>query len=265
MRFGHFLMRKRTENPKETGKSLLPVFFLLFFSLSFVLTGKAEESELLPGSVPAGTVLTTDQTGESENDWFYAEPIGEEVFSRIDGKTYPEGCPLSLDELSYLRVLHYNFDHEIQVGELIVNADLSETFLDIFRTLFEEEYEIYSMYLADDFWTGDALTTDTASIAADNTSAFSYRVIETSGNLSNHASGRAIDINPLENPYLTIGEDGSISCEQEGSIPYLDRTAGLDHMIDEEDPCYQLFTSYGFTWGGSWSNPVDYQHFEKKQ
>ncbi len=240
------------------------LFLILFAGLSLFTRPLAKEED--PSELAAGFVLTEEEARAALDDpapFFYAEEISDEIFDRIDGKTYPEGCPVSLDDLRYLKVLHYNFDHELQVGELIVNTDLSETFLEIFRELFEEEYEIYSMYLPEEFWKGDASSTDTASIAANNTSAFSYRVTQMSGNLSNHATGRAIDINPLQNPYIEVEADGSIICDQEESLPYLDRSGGYAHMITADDPCYQLFSDYGFTWGGNWSNPIDYQHFER--
>ncbi len=235
--------------------------FLLAALCLFSANASAEE-------YAAGTVLYEEQAQDALLDpegWFTAEPIGDEVFSRIEGKTYPEDCPIPLDELRYLKLLHYNFDHEIQVGELIVNTALADEVLEIFRELFDAEYEIYSMYLPETFWDTDALTTDEASIEANNTSAFSYRVIASSGNLSNHARGRAIDINPLQNPYLEFDTAGNVICDHEASWPYLDRTGGLDHMITYDDPAYQLFAGRGYTWGGSWSNPVDYQHFEKSE
>ncbi len=252
------------------------------------LTGTAvSDTEMLPEETPgreaylteneevpafdAGTVLS-DVLSEEElkevlqmpDAYFSAQPIDEEVFSRIDGRTYPEDCSVSLDELRYLRVLHYNFDHEVQAGELIVHADLADIFLEIFRALFDEEYEIYSMYLPEEFWAGDVQATDTASMEANNTSAFSYRRIASSGNLSNHAEGRAIDINPLQNPYVEKNQDGSLSCEPADAVSYLDRSSGLEHVITCDDFCCQLFLDYGFTWGGSWNSPVDYQHFERK-
>ena len=70
---------------------------------------------------------------------------GSEVYQRIYGRSYVDNPNIALGELRSLKLLHYNFDHEIQMGELIVNADLEEDCLEIFREFFEHEYEIQSM------------------------------------------------------------------------------------------------------------------------
>ncbi len=89
------------------------------------------------------------------------------------------------------------------MGELIVDVELQEDCLEIFRELFEHEYEIQSTCLIDNYWTGDGGTSDFASIEVNNTSAFCYREITGGARLSNHALGRAIDINPQQNPYVS--------------------------------------------------------------
>ena len=86
--------------------------------------------------------------------------------------------------------------------------------------------------------------------------------ITTSGNLSKHAYGRAIDINSQQNPYVTYN-NGYGSCAHGNAQQYLDRSSGLPHVITHDDICYQIFTQLGFTWGGDWGNPKDFQHFEK--
>jgi len=150
----------------------------------------------------------------------------------------------------------------IQIGELIINAKLAEEFLDIFQELFELEYEIYSMYLVEDFWTGDTISTDDATCFANNTSAFSFREVPETGNLSRHAYGMAIDINPVQNPYVEY-YNGVPYWLDPNADPYIDRSAGLDHMIGYGDDCYFAFMNRGYIWGGDWWFPKDYQHFEK--
>lgn len=189
---------------------------------------------------------------------------GDEIYNRIIGKSYRENPDIALSDLKYLKVLHYNFSHEIQVGEMIVNADVSEDVRNIFQELYEAKYEIESMYLVDNYWTGDGDSTDTASIDVNNTSAFNYRQITGGGKLSNHALGRAIDINPQQNPYVWYS-GGTVHWTHSNADPYIDRSCGDPHVIVSGDTCQMIFEKYGFSWGGDWSDPIDYQHFEKTE
>jgi len=212
-----------------------------------------------------GTILDAAALLPDSGAFFAAYPIveGDAVFQRINGKSYRKNNHIGLADLRYLKLLHYNFDHEIQVGEMIVNAALADDVLSIFRELFAAEYEVQSVFLIDNYWTGDASDTDTASIEVNNTSCFNYRPATGSGNLSNHAYGRAIDINPQQNPYLWRS-GGTYKWAHENATPYVDRTCGDPHVIVEGDVCWTIFTKYGFSWGGAWTNPIDYQHFEKR-
>ncbi len=170
---------------------------------------------------------------------------------------------IALSDLRYLKMLHYNFDHKIQVGEMIVNADVIEYVIKVFEELFAPEYEIESMRLIDDFWMGDGASSDDESVRNNNTSAFCYRVITRSNKLSNHAYGRAIDINPKQNPYVWYDGSGKLCWSAEDADKYIDRNNGAGHMIIKDDICCRIFEKYGFKWGGNWSNPIDYQHFER--
>ena len=214
-----------------------------------------------------GSIVDVSKISWSNLDsYFQAYEIveGDAVYNRIIGKSYRENNDIGLADLRYLKVLHYNFDGNVQVGEVIVNAQLAEDFLSAFKSLYEEHYEIQSMYLIDNYWTGDGVTSDNASIEVNNTSAFCYRTATGSSKLSNHAYGCAIDINSQQNPYVTYDGNGNGSCYHENAQQYLDRTSGLDHVITHEDICYQIFTNLGFSWGGDWSNGIkDFQHFEK--
>ena len=80
--------------------------------------------------------------------------------------------------------------------------------------------------------------------------------------MSNHAYGIAIDLNPQQNPYVSY-RTGEPVWQHENANDYIDRDAGLPHMITHEDLAYELFTQHGFEWGGDWNSPKDYQHFEK--
>lgn len=213
-----------------------------------------------------GAIIQVDLVDFDElQQYFCAYEIveGDDIYQRIIGKSYRENNNIGLDDLVYLKILHYNFDHEIQMGELIVNAAIKEDYLNIFRELFEAEYEIQSMFLIDNYWTGDGGTSDSASIDENNTSAFCYREITGGSNLSNHAFGRAIDINPQQNPYVSY-RSGYPVWSHDNADDYIDRDTGYEHVITHDDICYQIFTKYGFSWGGDWSTIKDYQHFEKE-
>lgn len=213
----------------------------------------------------AGTVIEAFQINTEELlKYFTVSEIDDNIFSYIDGRSYTENEQIHREDLRYLKVLHYNYDHRIQVGEIIVNAAIAEDVRNIFYELFEQEYEIESMRLIDKFWTGDSVSSDTNSIENNNTSSFNYRVVPGTKKLSNHAAGYAIDINPLQNPYVKYDQNGKLVHYYKDMEQYLDRESEKPHMITHEDICYQIFTKYGFTWGGDWKSSKDYQHFEKE-
>lgn len=214
-------------------------------------------------TIPAGTVIATEEIDFNNlTPYFVTYEISDEVYNYINEKSYCENEDVSLSDLRYMKLLHYNFEHELQVGELIVAAELESDFIGIFTELFEAEYEIQSMYLPDRYWTGNPTDTDTASIDVNNSSCFMYRPVTGGSKLSMHSYGWAIDINPQQNPYVSY-RTGSPVWDHENANDYIDRTTGLAHMITEEDVCYQIFIKYGFEWGGSWEYIKDYQHFEK--
>ena len=217
-------------------------------------------------ALPAGTLVAVEEIDrEHLADYFTSDIIreGDEVYARIYGKSFVDNDDIALSDLRYIKVLHYNFDHQVQVGELIVNRELVPDFQEIFQELFEHEYEIQSMYLIDNYWTGDGASSDSASIEVNNTSAFCYRKVVGGSGLSNHALGRAIDINPQQNPYVTY-KNGVAQWSHDNADDYIDRDTGLPHVITHDDLCYQLFKAHGFDWGGDWKTMKDYQHFDKE-
>lgn len=207
--------------------------------------------------MPAGSIVTEEQMQlEGTDNLFYAEEISDEVFARMQGKSYKEDCTVPREELRYVRVLHYGFDGETHVGELVVNRKIADKAVEIFRQLYNISYPIKKMKLIDDY---DA--NDESSMADNNCSAFNYRTISFTNRLSNHAKGMAIDINPRYNPYIKM-VNGALNCEPANGWDYVDRDKEFDYKIDHDDPCFQIFTQYGFSWGGDWTDRKDYQHFE---
>lgn len=217
--------------------------------------------------IPAGTVLADDQIDWEHIDKYFTTfdiEEGDSIYERINGKSYRANDYVPLSSLIYLKLPHYNFNGEVQVGEIIVCRDIIEDVKAVFKELFESKYQIESMYLVDKYWTGNPDTTDSASIDVNNTSSFCYRNSTGGGNLSQHAYGRAIDINPQQNPYVSYST-GSPQWSHSNADAYIDRGTGLAHVITHDDLAYKVFTKYGFTWGGDWTSPKDYQHFQKKK
>ena len=146
---------------------------------------------------------------------------------------------------------------------MIVNAQIADDVLFIFRELFARGYQIRKMHLIDDYWTGDGVSSDAASVTDDNTSCFCFRRATNTDTLSRHALGLAIDLNPLENPFLTFDGDGTVHVlPEEGTYYAYNRSPNIPHVITESDDAYILFSQRGFDWGGHWASPIDYQHFE---
>jgi poly-gamma-glutamate synthesis protein (capsule biosynthesis protein) len=179
----------------------------------------------------------------------------------IDGNSWREGCPVALSDLRYIEVDHLDFTDNISRGEIIVHKDVAEDVVSIFEELFNMNYAINQMHLVSDF-NGN----DWKSIEADNTSAFNCRNATGSKKWSKHSYGKAIDINPIANPY--ISKKGHIS--HKASQKYRKRVhKNLSNLEDralllKNDPATKAFKSYGWTWGGDWNTIKDYQHFVKK-
>lgn len=185
------------------------------------------------------------------------------IYKRIINKSYKENNDITLDDLVYIKLNYYNYDNEIVEGELIVNKKIMDDIINIFKELFKNKYQINSIKLIDDYWINNGVESDTNSIKHNNSSAFNYRNIPNSNNLSHHALGLAIDINPRQNPYVVfVNGERDYSNFDEEEIYYAENRVG-DHVITHDDLCYKVFTKYGFTWGGDWNHAKDYQHFEK--
>lgn len=197
-------------------------------------------------------------------EYFYYEPLSDNLRRYITGISYPtqigdsQEPEITLDELCYVHILHYDFAGNPTEGELICNQRIAQDLLEIFYELYRNEYQLESVLLIDEY-DGDT----TASMEANNTSCFNYRPAEDATNLSRHALGLAIDVNPLYNPYITYNDDGSENISPAAGEFYADRSASFPYKIDENDLCYKLFIQHGFTWGGNWNSSKAYPHFQK--
>lgn len=219
---------------------------------------KAEDENIVNAAQSDDSSSDDANTVLGEQNMFVIETISQEIKDRINGKSYGKDCTVPYEDLRYVKVLYWGFDDQSHEGELIVNKAIAEDIVEIFKELYENKYPIEKMVLVDEY---DA--DDNASMAANNTSAFNFRLIDNgSGRLSKHSYGLAIDINPLYNPYVRK-INGKTVVSPENGEKYADRSLDCPYFIKKDDICYKAFTSRGFTWGGEWKNSKDYQHFEK--
>lgn len=199
-------------------------------------------------------ILAAEDTLWYQDYLFASYPIPESVKARMQGKSMKDNAKIGYDQLRYLTLPYYDYDGHIQKGEMVCNKRIAHDLLCVFKTLFSEQYPICSIRLVDDFNADDE-----ASMEANNTSCFNYRTVPGTYVLSRHALGLAVDINPLQNPYIRGSKVHPATATE-----YIDRTQDFPHKIDNNDFCKEVFTSHGFTWGGNWRNK-DYQHFEKRR
>lgn len=170
------------------------------------------------------------------------------------GSTWRPGCPLGPERLRRVELDHLGFDGRTHRGVLVVHEDLVAQVIEVFGQLQRLGYPIAKMRTVDAYPGAD----DELSMRDNNTSAFNCRGIPGSQAWSYHAYGRAIDLNPLLNPY--IGGSGAVEPANAG--PYVDRTRTDPGILHAGDPAVLVFTDRGWRWGGDWRTPKDYQHFE---
>ena len=167
------------------------------------------------------------------------------------GSSWRQGCPVGPGDLRLLVLSYHGFDGVTRQGEMVVHRDQASAVVAVFRVLFEEKFPIRSMRTVDEFDSDDD-----ASMAADNTSGFNCRTVKGTSSWSRHAFGRAIDINPVENPYV-IGW----AVDPPAGYPFADRSNVRPGMISDGDIVVRTFRNHGWSWGGYWSSGQDYQHF----
>lgn len=177
----------------------------------------------------------------------------------VQGNSYREGCPVGLTDLRYVILTYKDFDGKDQKGEIIVHKDVADEVAGIFEALYDIGYPIRQMRLVSDFGGNDW-----QSIEADNTSAFNCRNATGSKKWSRHSYGKAIDINPIENPYVFRSGRSS----HKASAPYVKRahrqkTSADKALLLPNDKVVKLFKQHGWQWGGEFRGEKDYQHFQK--
>ena len=184
--------------------------------------------------------------------YFNIQEIQHEIIdSMIDKSIWSKECSIGFDKLELMEVEHYDFSGNITIGQLLIFDELALPLLKIFEELFAMKFPIYSMRLIDEF-DGD----DELSMAANNSSCFNFRNIPGSSIISMHSYGAAIDINPVQNPFII--DDGVTIFPKQGS-EFLNRDNQRKGMVE---PIVHIFKKHGFEWGGDWNSPIDYHHFQ---
>lgn len=233
--------------------------FIAAFAAALVSFAPASQDDAIRNWEAGKTVSSLTLRKYDVGKLFSSEPIPDRVFSRMQGKSYKAGCTVRREDLRYVKVLHWNGEGKICLGELVCHKSVADDMVEIFRELFNAKYPIERMVLIDDYDANDVKSMD-----ANNTSCFNFRHVAGTNVPSNHSYGKAIDINPLYNPYVKKKADGTLIVSPKTGKQYADRSKRFKYKIDKSDLCYKLFLKHGFTWGGSWKRTKDYQHFEKK-
>jgi hypothetical protein len=180
--------------------------------------------------------------------------IPKDVREWMTGLSWRPGCPVRLRALRLVTLRYWGFDDRAHLGRLVVHRDETHKIARAFRRLYGVSYPIRRMRLVD-FYGAD----DRTSMAHDNTSAFNCRYRAGSpGEWSQHAYGRAVDINPVENPYVWSG-----GVSPPNGADFVDRSQHRPGMIHHRDAVWWAFRYRGWQWGGDWTSVKDYQHFSE--
>jgi hypothetical protein len=178
----------------------------------------------------------------------------------IKKKVWHDGCPVDLNRLRLVKFSYYDFDSiEHHDGELVVLDIVAESVINILKEIYTSKYPIAKARTIENY-DGN----DDKSMADNNTSSFNCRAITGGGGFSIHSYGLAIDINPIQNPYLSIPTNAS----QTGLITIIPRTGSLyinrtNIRPGMSEVIIDLFAKNGFSiWGGKWNTPIDWQHFQ---
>jgi Ca2+-binding RTX toxin-like protein len=178
--------------------------------------------------------------------------IDDSLRRRMTGRSWRRGCPVGLGDLRVVELRHWTFHRDVRDGKLVVHEDAVDDVTGALRRVFRRGFPIRRMVLVDAYGADDRRL-----MRRDNTSAFNCRFIAGSGGVwSQHAFGRAIDINPVENPYVS-GDRVSPPAGRR----YVNRSRGRKGMIGGRGPVVRAFRAVGWEWGGHWQSARDYMHF----
>jgi D-alanyl-D-alanine carboxypeptidase-like protein len=180
--------------------------------------------------------------------------IDHELRRRLVERNWHPGCPVPIGDLRVDTVRYLGFDDKVHAGPLVLNAGVADDVLWVFRRLFRHDFPIKNVALARKW---RPIRPKDWYDTSDVTASFNCRPATGGTILSEHSYGWAVDINPLQNPY--VGGDGSVL--RRAVKPYVDRTQDLPGMIHPNDLVVRSFARIGWSWGGDWSSLKDYMHF----
>ena len=186
------------------------------------------------------------------------QPLPAPVRAELNGRYWHAGCPVALSQLRLLTVTHWGFDGRTHVGQLVVRDTAAAPLGRVFARLYALHFPIRHMRLSDGYGPAASQPAD-----GDVTASFECRQAVPSpctggtgtGSWSEHAYGEAVDLNPVENPYVGCG-----MTRDRTALSYLDRSRVRAGMVTPQ--VIQIFSDIGWGWGGSWTGSTkDYMHF----
>jgi hypothetical protein len=220
----------------------------------FALAGPA--SSMPASTVPIVMTGTSDEGAARPVFVGSISRIGPFLRERLMGRNWHPGCPVGLDDLRHLQVRYWDFKGRPRSGPLIVHEMLAGDVLGVFHRLFRAGFRIHRIKLPPRF--RPSAPGDYWHSTVNRTAAFNCRpATGNPGSLSHHSYGWAIDINPLQNPY--VAPDGSVL--RRAAKPYVDRTRREPGMVHAGDVVVRAFARIGWEWGGDWTTLKDYMHF----
>ena len=189
------------------------------------------------------------------------DPIPASLAAQMRGTTWNPDCPVPLEGLRLLHFNYWGFGGNLLRGPMVVNASVAQDVLWVFRQLYDARFPIKRVDLSTPFHPEAFAQHRRIDSNRSVTASFNCRPVVTAlgpgDDYSQHSYGLAIDLNPLQNPYVTT--DGFV--RNRAAEPYTDRSRHLEGMIHEGDVVFRSFAAIGWEWGGNWSGDKDYMHF----
>jgi hypothetical protein len=204
-----------------------------------------------PSGNTAGSVPPAGATAAPPPPEFSADVTA--VTAADVAQSWRPGCPVGPDQLKGVRLRYWGFDAQSHLGTIIVHQQVTADVITVFADLYRQRFPIRRITPIDSYG-----GSDDRSMADDNTSGFNCRNVVASGpaKWSVHAYGQAIDVNPVENPYLIAGK-----ILPPTAAPFTDRSADRPGMAVPDGALVRAYAAVGWQWGGAWRSDPDYQHF----